>query len=132
MVVGARVYLLVSLVHGVSVGRRRVPDFDADVNHLRRLGLIRRKHKVGKVAALLRRTAGEIRVEERTKGCGRLRRLERHSQNGFCVGFGEQLACRFILRISGQARKDPQTKQENQTRRKVPHSAQDYNLHSAA
>jgi hypothetical protein len=107
MVVGARVYLLVSLVHGVSVGRRRVPDFNADGNHLRRLGLIR--HKVGKVAALLRRAFDEIRVEKRTKGGSGLRWLERHSQNGFCVGFGEQLARCFILRMAGQGWKDQQT-----------------------
>src|SRR5271154_2891744 len=118
MVVRARIYLLTSLIDSVSVRRRRVPDFEADVNNLRRLGLI--GHEVGEGASLVRSARGKIRVEERAKGCLGLRRLEHHSQNGFCVGLGEQLARRFILRISWQARKDGQSIQKDKARRRMP------------
>lgn len=58
--------------------------------------------------------------------------LERYSQDGFCISFEKQLACRFIRRITGRARKDGQSKQKKKMRRKGPHSASDYSLHSAA
>jgi len=102
MIVGARINLLASLVYGVRIGGRRVPDFEAERNHLRRLGLI--GHKVGELAVLLRRAASEIRTQEGAKRRGGLRRLEHHSKNGLRVGFGEQLACCFIL---GRRRASP-------------------------
>src|ERR1700685_2503296 len=99
MVVGACVHLLAGRVYGVSVGCGRVADFEKERDFLRRLGMI--GNEVGKTAGLVTRATGEIRVEQRAKWLRGLWRLERHSQNGFRVGFGEQLACCLILRIAG-------------------------------